>query len=84
MIVIPPPVHKRLTEENENDDYLKTPVKTYRYSLKLEVYEDDPYTIPSKRFMVDTLSVFNNNEYVTEALRKNFEKLLETFIKENE
>lgn len=50
----------------------------------MEVYEDELLDIPTKRFCIDTLSVFKNNEFVNEALKNSFQRLLETFNCENE
>ena len=83
-MAVPPPVLKRLMEENNieenniNNNWSK-PIKNYRYRLVLEVYEDEPFTIPNDKFVIDTLSVFRDKEVVNEALKRSFELLLNRF-----
>ena len=70
--------------ENDNVEVKKDEkIRTYKYSLKLEVYEDEPFTIPNERFEVNTLSLFRNKEYINEALKKSFELLLMNFNQRN-
>ena len=74
-----PFVHKRMLSEDTPTEELNKPIKTYRYRLNLEVYEDEPFTIPNDRFCIDTLSIFKDKEVVNEALKRSFELLLERF-----
>ena len=83
-MIVMPFNHKKMLSEDEQKELESKPIKTYRYRLKLEVYEDEPLDNPTKRFCIDTLSVFNNNEFVNEALKNRFQRLLETFNRENE
>lgn len=83
MIVVPNGCKKMLSEDTPTEK-LNKPIKTYRYRLKLEVYEESPSIVLKNRFAIDTLSVFNNNEFINEALKNSFEQLLVKFNQENE
>lgn len=83
-MIVMPFNHKEMLSEDKKKELKSKPIKTYRYRLKLEVYEDELLDIPTKRFCIDTLSVFKNNEFVNEALKNSFQRLLETFNCENE
>lgn len=62
------------------DDYVRKEIKECRYSLKLEIYEDEPYTTPNKRFMKDILLPYTvSNQKISEALKEGFEQLLDKF-----
>jgi hypothetical protein len=74
--------------ENLNKESCENPYdrqKNYVYRLKLEVYEDiyepiDMFTKPSShKFFVDALCDSDNKNMANEALRLNFENLLELF-----
>lgn len=82
--MIVPNVCKKMLSEDIPTEKLNEPIKTYRYRLKLEVYEENPSIVLKNRFSIDTLSVFNNNEFINEALKNSFEQLLVKFNQENE
>lgn len=62
-------------------------IKTYKYRLRLDVYEDAYEPIselePIQKFAIDTLSITDNKNVINEILKLNFEKLLELFNKKH-
>lgn len=73
--------------ENYSEEVSQNPTgrpKIYTYRLRLDVYEDiyeptNAFKEPTSRFVIDTLSITDNKDVVSSALKLNFEKLLDFF-----
>ena len=85
MVNLPPPtlVHTRLNNHEQKDNYKEPspPPKTYKYRLRLEVYEENDMN-PSCRYAIDGVSIDKNESIINKLLDENFGKLMLLFNKD--
>lgn len=64
----------------ENNDL---PIKTYKYRLILEVYDNLSNDILDKRFCLEARSTSKDKKITNELLKESFDKLIHRFNIEN-